>query len=128
IKNGSYNLILEVYGEDNFIFDLSGGAFSSRKLRKASSEVRKTAIRESIVVGLLPYKEDDKSIRLLFNREKKRKHFEDMDKEELMSKTVESYNRLKIYLTKHSNYLIYTGRRAPESIVNEVEEILKNER
>src|SRR3990167_6308605 len=41
IKKGFYNLIIDVYEHgDNFVFDLSGGAFSSTSLSEASLKVR----------------------------------------------------------------------------------------
>ncbi len=75
IKKSAYGLIRNVYKEDNLVFDLSGGAISSKKHSEASKKVREIAKNNSIIVGLLPYKNDSKSIKFLFSREKRRKHF-----------------------------------------------------
>src|SRR3989344_5422199 len=47
IKDSAYSLIREQYLKNNFVFDLSGGAVSSKKFPEASEKVRKIAKEKS---------------------------------------------------------------------------------
>ena len=120
IKAGGYSIIIDTYKKDNFVFDLSGGAFTSNKLRKASEKVRATAKNKSIIIGLLPSKNINESISVLFNREKLRKHFKDMDKEELLDKVKNKYIRFPEIFEQFCNHIIYTKDKSPEKIAVEI--------
>ena len=111
IKNNTYNLIREVYKKDNFVFDLSGGAVSSRKFAGASEKVRKTAKENSIVVGLLPSKKIDESVKILFEREKNREHFKKEDMKKLLKKTEEDYKKFPPLFRELCNFIIYLLNR-----------------
>jgi len=65
IEDSAYSLIRKEYRKNNFVFDLSGGSISSRKFPEASKKVRKIAKLKSTIIGLLPYKDKEKSIKLL---------------------------------------------------------------
>ncbi len=122
IKKGGYNLILREYKKDNFVFDLSGGSFSSRSMSKASKEIRKTAKNKSTIIGLLPSKNIIYSVFVLFNREKKRKHFKSENKIKLFFKTLRKYPYLKKVLNQHANFILYTKGKSPEEVAQEIVE------
>jgi len=108
IENGSYNLIREVYKKENFVFDLSGGSISSRKYKEASEKVRKTAKKNSIIIGLLPSKNISESVKILFDREKQRKHFKQMNNFELSLKVNKDFKKFPKIFDKFCNFVIYT--------------------
>jgi shikimate kinase len=126
IKKGGYNLIREVYQkEDNFVFDLSGGSISSRHFPEASKEVRAIANEKSIVFGLLPSKDINKSIKFLFDREKERVHFKSMDSSELLKKVDNHFRKFPLVLKEFCNYIIYTENKDPEKVADEMIKKLK---
>jgi hypothetical protein len=114
--------------QDKIVFDLAGGAISSRKGIEmgACQEIIKIVSKNSIIVGLLLFKNDEKSIKLLFQRERKRKHFKGIDSRELKAKVKKDYLKLKPILKKTSNFIIYTQKRNPESIADKIFQNLKN--
>ncbi len=120
IKGSAYSLIRAEYKKDNFVFDLSGGSITSEKFPEASEKVRKITVKKSIVVGLLPYKDEKKSIKHLFSREQKRKHFKGMDKKELMEKTKRSYPRFPRVFKDICDFVVYTEKRKPKEIAEEI--------
>lgn len=122
IKNGGYTIIIDVYDKkDNFIFDLSGGAFgSSKTLAEASLKVRTKAKEKSIIIGLLPSKDEQESVKILFEREKERPHFKEMDKNELFEKTKSSYSKFPALFEQFANFTVYTKDKKPESIALEI--------
>lgn len=130
IKNGKTELIMKKGPEvvekalkkDKIVFDLAGGAISSRKGTEMGvcQKVIKAISKESIVVGLLPFENDEESIRLLCQRERKREHFRDMDSGELNEKIKDDYLKLKPILKKVSNFIVYVKKRNPESIIEEI--------
>ncbi len=121
IKKDAYNLIRKVYEKDNFVFDLSGGSISSRKFSKASKKFRKTAKEKSDkIIGLLPSESENKSIEILFNREKQREHFREMDKKELFEKVKKDYLKFPKLFNKFCNFIIYTENKTPEEIADEI--------
>ena len=120
IKSGGYSLIINTYKKDNFVFDLSGGSFTSNKTPKLTLEVRKVARKRSIVIGLLPSKNPDESINLLFERERKREHFKDMDPKDLFEKTKVSYSNFPDTFNEFCNLVVYTENKTPEAIAKEI--------
>jgi len=126
IKNSAYGLIRKEYEKDDFVFDLSGGAFGSRKFAEASEKIREKVKNNSVIFGLLPYENENKSIKMLFEREKKRDHFKDMDKDELYAKVKKSYSKFPSLFQKDCNFIIYTQNKTPEKIANEIISSLKN--
>jgi 8-oxo-dGTP pyrophosphatase MutT (NUDIX family) len=120
IKDSTYGLIRDIYKKDNFIFDLSGGAFSSRKFEEASEKVRKTAEKNSLIIGLLPSEDLDESVNFLFEREKKRVHFKEMDKKELLEKVKKDYKKFPPLFKRFCKIIIYTEEKTPEEITQEI--------
>lgn len=120
IKDNSYNLIREIYEKDNFVFDLSGGAVSSRKFSEASEKVRKTVKENSIVIGLLPSKKIRESVNFLFEREKERVHFKNLDKKELLMKTRGDYKKFSSLFEKLCDTIIYVKGKTPEEVADEI--------
>jgi len=125
IKKGGYNLILNQFKEDNFVFDLSGGSINSKKMEKASKQVRKIAKEKSIIFGLLPYENNSKSIKLLFSREQKRIHFKEKDKKELLKRTKKDYPKFLPIFKKFCDYIVFTKDKSPKKISNEIVRLLK---
>ncbi len=125
IKKGAYNLIREVYKKDNFVFDISGGSVSSRKYAEASEKVRETAKKKSIVIGLLPSKNVKESIKILFEREKRRGHFKDMNEKELYKKVNEDFKRFPPIFKKLCKFIIYINNKSPKKIAQEIIDNLK---
>jgi shikimate kinase len=127
INSGGYTLIIKNYNKNNnFIFDLSAGAFTSKSMNKASSEVRKIAKKKSIIVGLLPCKNKFQSILFLFNRERKRIHFKNSNKLKLFIKTFRKYPFIKQIILKNSDLMIYTKGKSPEEISKEIVDKIKS--
>ena len=105
---------------------MSGGAVSSTKYAKASQKVRKTAKDNSIVIGLLPSKNIDQSIKFLFEREKERKHLKNMDKKDLLTKTKKDYKKFPTLFRKLCTFIVYTQGKNPDEIAGEVINQLKD--
>lgn len=120
IKDSSRRLIKEVYKKDNFVFDLAGGAISSRKYADISSKIRKTAKDSSIVIGLLPSKNNGESINFLFEREKERLHFKAINKKELFKKVKEDYRKFPTLFRELCDFVIYTKGKTPEKVGEEI--------
>jgi len=120
IRKNGYNLILNEYKRNNFVFDLSGGSISSIEFEKASEEVRNIAKIRSLVIGLLPFKDEDKSIKLLFEREEKREHFKEMDKKELRDKVIRNYEKFPKIFKDFCDVVIYTENKKPFEVADEI--------
>lgn len=126
IKNGGYTMILDIYDKkDNFVFDLSGGSFASKKMPEQTIKVRTKAKEKSIVIGLLPYKDKEKSIKLLFEREKERKHFKEMSEKELFEQTNKSYDNFPDTFKEFCNVVIYTEDKSSENIARQIVSFVK---
>ncbi len=122
INRGGYNLITDVLEkENNFIFDLSGGSISSIKMMRASEKVRETAKEKAnLIVGLLPSKGINESIKILFEREKERVHFKNLDKKELLEKVSEHCKKFPKIFNEFCDFIIYTENKTPEEISEEI--------
>jgi len=125
IKDSGYSLIRKVYKNNNFVFDLSGGAFASRKYLEASKKVRETAKKRSIVIGLLPSENFRDAIDLLFSRETKRDHFKGMDKLELLEKVTEDFKKYPRIFNKNCNFIVYTKGKSPNDAAKDIVKQLK---
>ncbi len=125
IKKDAYGLIRNVYQRKNFVFDLSGGAFTSKKLAVASRKIRNIAKKESIIFGLLPSKNLKESISFLFKREKKRTHFKRMDSVELLKKVRRNFKEYPSTLEDFCNHIIYIKEKSPKKVVDEILKRLK---
>ena len=116
-----YNIILNIYKKKkNFVFDLSGGSFTSRSMPKASEEVRKYSKNNSIVIGLLPSRCTLYTAILLFNRERKREHFRKSNKMKLFWRTMKKYPLIKNVIKEHANIIVYTQNKKPHKIAEEI--------
>ncbi len=122
IKNSNYGLIREIYKKNNFVFDISGGAVSSKKYAEASQRVRKTAKENSIIIGLLPSKSINESIKFLFERERKREHFKNFNRKELFDKTKKSYKGFPIIFKELCDFIVYVKDKTPKEIVEKIKE------
>ena len=120
IDKSAYGLIRNVYKKENFVFDLSGGSISSTKHAEASKKVREVAIQKSIVIGLLPSKKQNESIKYIFEREQNRLHFKDLNKDELLTKTKKDYKKFPPIFQEFCNFIIYTKDKTPKEISDEI--------
>ncbi len=120
IKKNGYNLIINEYKKDNFVFDLSGGSVAYTDFPKATKEVRDVANKKSKVIGLLPFKEEDKSVKLLFEREKERKHLKEANEKELFERTKRRYKNFPKLFKVFCDKIVYVGDKTPEKIANEI--------
>ena len=120
IQEGAYNLIREQYQKENFVFDLSGGSISSRKNSEASKKARETAKKNSVIVGLLPSKNAKESIKFLFEREKERHHFKNMDRKELRAKVEDDYKQFPPILKELCDLVVYVQNKTKEQIADEI--------
>jgi len=120
IQKRGYVLILNQYKKDNLVLDLSIGSFTSTEFKRASREVRSAAKKNSIVIGLLPSKSDRESIKILYNREIKRKHFKKTDKNQLLDRTKRRYPEQKDILLKNSDKIVYTKGKTPIKVAKEI--------
>ncbi len=120
IEENAYGLIREVYEKDNFVFDLSGGAVSSRKFAEASEKVRKTAKENSIIIGLLPSKRVNESVKFLFKREKKREHFNNTNEKELFTKTKEDYKKFPPLFRELCDFIVYVKGKNVDEAADEI--------
>ena len=87
---------------------------------EASKEIRKISKEKSIIIGLLPYKSRIKSTFILFNRERKRAHFKDSNKFKLLIRTFRKFIHVKNILLENSNFVIYTKKKSPQEISEEI--------
>ena len=126
IEKKGHSLIEKEYKKDNFIFDLSGGAFGSKSFLRASEKVRKISREKSIVIGLLPYKDKKRAIKFLFEREKNRIHFKEMNKKDLFEKTKKSYVKFPKIFEENCNLIIYTENKTSNKIAKEILNNLRN--
>jgi len=121
INSGGYSLILDVYKKNkNFVFDLAGGAFTSRSMGKASEEIRKIVKKKSKIIGLLPCKNNFLAILILFKREIKRPHFKRSSKIKLFVRTFRKYPFIKETIIKNSNFVVYVNGRTPKEISKDI--------
>lgn len=120
IKKGAYNLIRREYRKDNFVFDLSGGSISSTDFPEASEKVRKIAKSKSTVIGLLPFTDEEKSIKLLFKREKNRKHFKKTNKKELSERVKRHYKKFPKIFNRFCDVVVYTENEKPNVLADKI--------
>ena len=121
INQGGYTLILDIFkNKKDFVFDLSGGSVSSRKMPKASAEVRAAAKKNSFIVGLLPSENEEESVKILFEREKERVHFKEIGKAELYKKVKEDYKKFPPLFKGFCNAIVCTKGKTPEKIAEEI--------
>jgi shikimate kinase len=120
IMSGGYTIILDALKKDNFIFDLSGGSVSSRSMAEASAAVRKAAKESSIIFGILPSKDFEKSIKILSEREAKREHFKHLTKEEINAQTRKDFDKFPPLFEAFCDYIIYAEDKTPEEIAKEI--------
>lgn len=124
IQTKGYSIIKRAYKKDNFVFDLSGGAFTSQRFAKASKKVRKIAQERSFVIGLLPCKNKSEAIAFLFQREKKRLHFKGMNKQELYLKTEKDYLKCRALFPKECHARVYVKGKTPKELAKEIEKMV----
>lgn len=104
---------------------MSGGSVTSEKFKEASEKVRVTAKKNSFIIGLIPSKNSKESVSFLFEREKERNHFKNMNLTKLFEKVEKSFNRFPKILNNLCDKIIYTKGKSKEEIVKEIMMVLK---
>jgi shikimate kinase len=124
IQEKGYSLIKQAYRQENIVFDLSGGAFASRKWAEASEEVRILAKEKSLIIGLLPSKNKAEARAFLYTREKERPHFKALSEAELKAKIADDYPKFPTLFKKVCDLVVYVKGKSPETIVEEIQAFL----
>ena len=109
--------------KDNFVFDLAGGAISSRKkeLKRSVKYIQSLVSKRSILIGILPCKNKKEAVEFLFEREKNRAHFKNEKPKELLKKVREDYEKLPPILERLCRHIIYVKDKSLIEIVLEIE-------
>lgn len=116
----SPRIIKEILKKDDILLELPGGAISSRRFEPYAKKIRRIIIKNTFVVGLLPFKEHKKSIELLFKRERNRDHFKKINTQELHLKVQENYVKIIEPLNEVANIIIFTENKKPSKIVKKI--------
>lgn len=127
IKEEAYILIRSFLNgeQESFVFDLSGGAISSRKYPEITEKIRETAKKNSTVIGLLPSEDIKESIKFLFKREKEREHFKELNLKELFKKVYGDYRKFPPILEDLCNFIVYVNDKSAEEVADEILEKLR---
>ncbi|MBT3407866.1 hypothetical protein HOK68_02950 [Candidatus Woesearchaeota archaeon] len=115
-------LIEDLLEKENAVLDVPGGSISSKTElgQKYSQIIRSILPQKSFVIGLLPYQNDNMSIEFLFEREKNREHFKDLNQNDLLEKTKIDYFKTKPHLIDVSNILIYVENKSKNEIIDQI--------
>lgn len=119
VDSNGLEVIKEQMKKKEFVFDLAGGVLAS----KVKSEVLEE-ISTTISIGLIPFEDDEKSIELLFKRERKRPHFSEKTDEELFAKVKKDYLKIKPEIIKELDLFFFTKDKTVEQIVDEIMKIV----
>ena len=125
IKEKGYTSILGSLKQDNIVLDLSGGSVSSRKFAEASAEIRKAVSECALVFGLLPFPDEKKSVKLLFQREIQREHFKESPKQKVLEETQKDFLKFPPLFQEFCNFIVYTETNSPDTIANEIVKAVK---
>jgi len=125
IKEKGYTSILNALKKENIVLDLSGGSISSRKFAEASQEIRKVASECALVFGLLPFPDEKKSVKLLFEREIQREHFKDSLKQKVLEETQKDFLKFPALFQEFCNFIVYTETNSPDTVANEIVNAVK---
>jgi len=128
IKAGNSQAIVEkaiplmrrLIREKDFVLDIAGGSISSTKYLEVSKEVKDLLRNNTMVIGLLPYEDEERSIIHLFDREKHRAHFSSEDPDELLANVRKSYKKLLKPMEEICNFIIITKDNSPDQVANEI--------
>ena len=104
-------LIEDLLEKENAVLDVPGGSISSKT---------ELGQKYSQIIGLLPYQNDNMSIEFLFEREKNREHFKDLNQNDLLEKTKIDYFKTKPHLIDVSNILIYVENKSKNEIIDQI--------
>ena len=119
IEKDAYKLIKSALNKKDFVFDLASGAISSKTHEKTCKKII-SLVKDYKIIALLPYKNQTKSINLLFKRELKREHFKDANKVELKNKVSKDYKKLLPILKQLNVKIVYTLDGNPDKIIKKI--------
>ena len=97
--------VYDVYKHDDFLLDLAGGSLYTENSKGEKIDFS-LLMNQSIVIGLLPFEDDIKSIELLAKRERTRNHWSELSDNEIFEKTQKHDNKVKFALLKNLKILI----------------------
>lgn len=109
-------LVKKILKKNNFIFDLAGGVLRKKYYNNILKEIKK----QTILIGLIPSTDDKKTIQILYHRERKRPHFNDLSDEKLLAKTKKDYLKIKEALHTECKINIITENKTTGKIVDEI--------
>lgn len=114
----------DVFSSNNIVFDLAGGTLSTTD---SKGEVMDFTIvkQKSLIIGLIPFENKQQSVDLLFQREQKREHWKDLDKNILYNKTIKSLEEFEKNSPKTVDVFYYVGEKSSNQIVEDLIGIIK---
>lgn len=115
--------IYSLVKQENIIFDVGGGMIAGET--NESKRMGRIMQNHSTIILLLPFEDEDDSIKLLFQRELTRKHWGDTDKGYLYHKTKKDYQKRVPYLMKIAHHIIYVKNKDDKTIFKEILSKLK---
>ncbi|MEW6063523.1 MAG: non-canonical purine NTP pyrophosphatase [Nanoarchaeota archaeon] len=113
--------ITEILSKNKFIYDLAGGAVTSRRFPIIARKIGRLIQENSFVIGLIPSPSIKDSIEFLFSREKMREHFKNMNADRLrlmVSKDCKKYFQPAFLNT--CDLVVYVKDKSKKEIVNEI--------
>jgi shikimate kinase len=121
----AYELFKNVFLQDDLVFDLAGGSLTTKD---SEGKLMDFSIvkNNSIIIGLLPFKDDNESIDLLKKRERSREYWNHLTDVEILNKTIKHYKKVKNGIFENVNNIIYVGDLSTEEIVEKIIKVYKN--
>ncbi|MBT4503951.1 MAG: hypothetical protein HOC74_39830 [Gemmatimonadetes bacterium] len=121
-------LLSEFFEQDDFIFDLAGGAMTPGRDATKENYAKKIRgmIKDSRVILLLPSMHEDTAIKTLQERETQREHYLRMQNSGLITARQVKLNARKHYVKNLpvwkdiADEVIYSDNRSPEAIADEM--------
>jgi shikimate kinase len=114
--------VLKKYKDDKIV--LEGGYGSICSEFPESKLIARLLKKNTQIVLLIPNKDDEKSISMLFEREREREFWKGWNKEKLRKKVRQDYleriNGMKVAV----HYVVYVKKKSPKKIAREIEELL----
>ena len=113
--------VRETMEKDGVLFDIGGGYLRAED-KQFKEDVNKAILSKSILIGLLPFEDEEESMKLLSAREKARPQYKDKAPEEIDKRSREHYPDVAKGMKEITKHLFYVGDKTPE----EISELLYN--
>lgn len=108
-------LMKEELLKEDFVFDVAGGS-----LKPEFRKLIKPNMKKVTSIGLVPSLNDEKAFRILYERERRRSHFNHLNNDELFEKTKKDYLKIKNAVINECNINIIIEEKTPKEIVKEI--------